>query len=61
MFGNDVAFCVAMSLEGHILPYSSLGGGSVCYLNLLKRETKGVNHPETGEVEERIGTGTLKG
>lgn len=37
MFGNDVAFCVAMSLEGHILPYYSLGGGSVCYLNLLEK------------------------
>lgn len=62
MFGNDVAFCVAMSLEGHILPYNSLGGG-VCLLpkSTGKRETKGVSHPETGEVEERIGTGTLKG
>lgn len=57
-----MAFCVAMSLEGHILPYNSFwGGGCVLPKSTGKRETKGVNHPETGEVEERIGTGTLKG
>lgn len=61
MFRNDVAFCAAMSLEGHILPYNSLGGGCLLPKSTGKRETNGVNHPETGEVEERIGTGTLKG
>lgn len=56
-----MAFCSVMSLEGHILPYNSLGGVCLLPKSTGKRESKEVNHCETGEAEERIGAGTLKG
>lgn len=61
MFQNAVAFCAVMALEGHILPNNSFGGVCLLPKSTGKKETKEVNHPETGEVEKRIDTGTLKG